>query len=45
MEKAERENGFIYHQKVPDVCPEPQGKPTFGLVEAEPFMIPSMSSV
>lgn len=45
MEKAERENSFIYHQKVPDICPEPEGKPTFGLVEAEPFVIPNMSSV
>uniref|UniRef100_A0A0R3RU14 BRO1 domain-containing protein n=1 Tax=Elaeophora elaphi TaxID=1147741 RepID=A0A0R3RU14_9BILA len=43
MEKAERENGFIYHQKIPDICPEPEGKPTFGLVEAEPFTIPTMS--
>ncbi|OZC12187.1 BRO1 domain-containing protein BROX-like family protein [Onchocerca flexuosa] len=43
MEKAERENGFIYHQKVPDICPELGGKPTFGLVEAEPFTLPSMN--
>lgn len=45
MEKAERENGFIYHQRVPDVCPELERKPTFGLVEAEPFILPSMSPV
>ncbi|VDN90544.1 unnamed protein product [Brugia pahangi] len=43
MEKAERENGFIYHQKVPDICPELERKPTFGLVQAEPFTIPSIS--
>lgn len=43
MEKAERENGFIYHQKVPDICPEPEGRPTFGLVEAEKFTLPPLS--
>ncbi|VDN45039.1 unnamed protein product [Gongylonema pulchrum] len=45
MQKAERENGLIYHQKVPDICPEPEGKPTFGLVEAEPFILPPVSPV
>ncbi|KAM3717776.1 BRO1 domain-containing protein BROX [Dirofilaria immitis] len=43
MDKAVRENGFIYHQKVPDICPEPERKPTFGLVEAEPFVMPNMN--
>ncbi|MCP9262448.1 hypothetical protein DINM_005832 [Dirofilaria immitis] len=42
---AVRENGFIYHQKVPDICPEPERKPTFGLVEAEPFVMPNMNPV
>ncbi|VDM96326.1 unnamed protein product [Thelazia callipaeda] len=45
MEKAERENGFIYYQKVPDVCPELEGKPTFGLVEPETFLFPQISSL
>uniref|UniRef100_A0A914WKG6 BRO1 domain-containing protein n=1 Tax=Plectus sambesii TaxID=2011161 RepID=A0A914WKG6_9BILA len=45
MDKAERENGFIYHQKVPQECPELQGKATHGLVKAEQFALPPPSSL
>ncbi|VDD95901.1 unnamed protein product [Enterobius vermicularis] len=43
LEKAERENGFIYHQKVPDDCPSLEEKATFGLAQPEPFSLPSPS--
>lgn len=45
LEKAERENGFIYHQRIPDICPEPESKEVYGLVEAEHFMPPPMNKV
>lgn len=45
LEKAERENGFIYHQKVPDDCPSLEEKATFGLAQPEPFSLPSPSPV
>jgi hypothetical protein len=45
LDKAERENGFIYHQRVPDECPALPEKATFGLAKAEPFVLPPAASV
>ncbi|XP_055330077.1 BRO1 domain-containing protein BROX-like [Paramacrobiotus metropolitanus] len=42
LEKCERENGMIYHQKVPDVPPELEMKATFGLVSPETFTLPPL---
>ena len=37
---AERENGFIYHQKIPDVLPElGEMKATHGLAAPDPYHI------
>uniref|UniRef100_A0A0N5AKY0 BRO1 domain-containing protein n=1 Tax=Syphacia muris TaxID=451379 RepID=A0A0N5AKY0_9BILA len=44
LEKAERENGFIYHQKVPTDCPSLDRKAAFGLAQPETFSLPSPSS-
>ncbi|KAK0413817.1 hypothetical protein QR680_007007 [Steinernema hermaphroditum] len=43
LEKAKRENGFIYHQKVPEVCPELDSKANFGLAKPEPFALPKLA--
>jgi len=43
LEKTERENGFIYHQKVPDKPNELELKATYGLVSPEEFAVPDMS--
>ncbi|CAH1791874.1 unnamed protein product [Owenia fusiformis] len=43
LEKCERENGFIYHQKVPPEAPELELKATYGLVKPEEFEIPAPS--
>jgi len=41
LEKCERENGFIYHQKVPyDPVELPLNAATHGLVAPEPYEIP-----
>lgn len=40
LEKCERENGFIYHQKVPDDPPELETKATYGLVSPEEYHLP-----
>uniref|UniRef100_A0A914ZKY9 BRO1 domain-containing protein n=1 Tax=Parascaris univalens TaxID=6257 RepID=A0A914ZKY9_PARUN len=41
LEKAERENSLIYHQKVVEDCPCLEEKATYGLAKAEPFTLPS----
>ncbi|VDK51349.1 unnamed protein product [Anisakis simplex] len=41
LDKAERENTVIYHQKETDDCPELAEKPTHGLVKPEPFNLPA----
>jgi len=44
LEKCERENGFIYHQKVPyDPVELPLNAQTHGLVAPEPYEIPAVS--
>jgi len=44
LEKCERENGFIYHQKVPyDPTALPVNSQTHGLVAPEPWEIPTVS--
>jgi len=46
LEKCERENGLIYHQKVAYDPPELEIKDkTFGLVSPEAFELPTMSSL
>jgi len=44
LEKAERENGFIFHQKIPDMLPELELKATHGLAAAEPYSLPDKSA-
>lgn len=43
LEKCQRENGFIYFQKVPTELPEMELKANYGLVEPVPFEFPAMS--
>jgi len=43
LEKCERENGFIYHQKVPDDPPELELKAAYGLVSPNEVPMPSPS--
>ncbi|XP_071479882.1 BRO1 domain-containing protein BROX-like isoform X1 [Diadema antillarum] len=43
LEKVERENGFIYYQKVPDEVPELPTKATYGLASPVDFEMPSKS--
>lgn len=43
LDKAERENGFIYHQKIPDKLKELDLKATHGLAEPEAFSLPNKS--
>jgi hypothetical protein len=43
LEKCERENGFIYHHKVPDDPPELELKATYGLVSPDEVPMPSPS--
>lgn len=40
LDKCVRENGFIYHQKVPPVAPDLELKATYGLVAPEEFTPP-----
>ena len=40
LDKCLRENGFIYHQKIPPVVPDLELKATYGLVAPEEFKIP-----
>ncbi|XP_014669776.1 PREDICTED: BRO1 domain-containing protein BROX-like [Priapulus caudatus] len=44
LEKAERENGFIYHQNVPEEPPELELKATYGLAKPEEFSLSKISS-
>ncbi|XP_034245559.1 BRO1 domain-containing protein BROX-like isoform X2 [Thrips palmi] len=43
LEKCERENGFIYHQKVPTDPPELEMKATYGLASPVEFQMPNHS--
>ncbi|XP_006625989.2 BRO1 domain-containing protein BROX [Lepisosteus oculatus] len=43
LEKCERENGFIYFQKVPQDPPDLELKASYGLVEPIAFEFPSVS--
>ncbi|XP_068084611.1 BRO1 domain-containing protein BROX [Anabrus simplex] len=43
LDKFERENGFIYHQKVPADPPELEHKATYGLASPEEFTLPAPS--
>ncbi|XP_075451664.1 BRO1 domain-containing protein BROX-like [Ascaphus truei] len=45
LAKCERENGFIYFQKVPPEAPELVLKANYGLVEPVPFEFPALSPV
>ncbi|CAI2353357.1 unnamed protein product [Caenorhabditis sp. 36 PRJEB53466] len=40
LEKAERENGFIYHQKVPDEIPQLDAEATYGVAKLDSFKYP-----
>lgn len=44
LEKCQRENGFIYFQKVPTEAPQLELKANYGLVEPVPFEFPPLSS-
>jgi len=43
LEKTERENGFIYHQMVPDKPNELELKATYGLASPEELVLPEMN--
>jgi len=43
LDKCVRENGFIYHQKVPPVVADLELKATYGLVAPEEFTLPSVN--
>ncbi|XP_013781239.1 BRO1 domain-containing protein BROX-like [Limulus polyphemus] len=43
LDKCERENGFIFHQRVPYDPPELELKATYGLVSPEEFKLPTIS--
>ncbi|CAJ0591410.1 unnamed protein product [Cylicocyclus nassatus] len=45
LEKAERENGFIYHQIVPDECPKLDPEPGYGVAKPEPFNYPAHAEI
>ncbi|CAD6199975.1 unnamed protein product [Caenorhabditis auriculariae] len=45
LEKAERENGFIYHQKVPEECQQLETEVSYGLAKAESFSYPPPAEV
>ncbi|XP_041100233.1 BRO1 domain-containing protein BROX-like, partial [Polyodon spathula] len=42
LEKCQRENGFIYFQKVPPEAPQLELKANYGLVEPVPFEFPAL---
>uniref|UniRef100_A0A4W3JXJ1 BRO1 domain-containing protein BROX n=1 Tax=Callorhinchus milii TaxID=7868 RepID=A0A4W3JXJ1_CALMI len=44
LEKCQRENGFIYFQKVPPEAPQLELKASYGLVEPQKFELPSLDS-
>lgn len=43
LDKCERENGFIFHQKVPADPPELELKATYGLASPEEFTLPPIN--
>ncbi|KAK8399365.1 hypothetical protein O3P69_003465 [Scylla paramamosain] len=43
LEKCERENGMIYHQKIPYDPPELEIKATYGLVAPDDYTLPPMA--
>ncbi|XP_026286192.1 BRO1 domain-containing protein BROX isoform X1 [Frankliniella occidentalis] len=43
LEKCERENGFIYHQKIPNDAPDLEMKATYGLASPVEFQMPAPS--
>ncbi|KAI6188322.1 BRO1 domain-containing protein [Aphelenchoides besseyi] len=45
MEKAQRENSFIYHEKVPDECPALEGETEYGLAKPIDFNYPTKSDL
>ncbi|XP_055926236.1 BRO1 domain-containing protein BROX-like [Argiope bruennichi] len=45
LEKCERENGFIFHQKIPAEPVPLEIKATYGLVSPEEFLLPSINSL
>ncbi|CAB3398203.1 unnamed protein product [Caenorhabditis bovis] len=45
LEKAERENGFIYHQKVPDECPQLDTNVSYGIAKPESFTYPPAAEI
>ncbi|XP_071835204.1 BRO1 domain-containing protein BROX-like [Apostichopus japonicus] len=44
LDKCERENGFIYHQKIPDNLPELESHASFGLATPIEFELPAKST-
>ncbi|XP_030802352.1 BRO1 domain-containing protein BROX isoform X1 [Camarhynchus parvulus] len=44
LEKCQRENGFIYFQKVPAEAPQLELKANYGLVEPVPFEFPALNT-
>ncbi|XP_078398901.1 BRO1 domain-containing protein BROX [Cetorhinus maximus] len=44
LEKCQRENGFIYFQKVPPEAPQLELKANYGLVEPQSFELPVLST-
>ncbi|XP_072503873.1 BRO1 domain-containing protein BROX isoform X2 [Notamacropus eugenii] len=44
LEKCQRENGFIYFQKVPTEAPQLELKANYGLVEPVPFEFPPVNA-
>ncbi|XP_071788153.1 BRO1 domain-containing protein BROX-like [Asterias amurensis] len=44
LEKTERENSMIYHEKVPEELPEINSKETFGLASPLDFELPAKST-
>uniref|UniRef100_A0A4X2LI92 BRO1 domain-containing protein BROX n=1 Tax=Vombatus ursinus TaxID=29139 RepID=A0A4X2LI92_VOMUR len=44
LEKCQRENGFIYFQKVPTETPQLELKANYGLVEPVPFEFPPVNA-
>ncbi|KAL5263438.1 hypothetical protein ACHWQZ_G008721 [Mnemiopsis leidyi] len=45
LSKSERENGFIYYQKIPEELPELELKATFGLAAPIPFEMPEVHAI
>uniref|UniRef100_UPI00398F4A54 BRO1 domain-containing protein BROX isoform X2 n=1 Tax=Pristiophorus japonicus TaxID=55135 RepID=UPI00398F4A54 len=44
LEKCQRENGFIYFQKVPPEAPQLELKASYGLVEPQSFELPALAA-